>query len=152
RGGQAKGRSYDKKRQQAKELYEQGLNKSEIARKLEVSRRSVINWLSHLECENSHNQIIAPLGRVGSLVCKFPLAILQPTQLAPRGEAVCNTGLLQLVSRPTALRAAFLFGVSSLQEPAVSSVCGRSLSNKFPFVNFCCLLCNSLCDPPNTLT
>ena len=152
RGGQAKGRSYDKKRQQAKELYEQGLNKSEIARKLEVSRRSVINWLSYSGCENSHNQIIAPLGRVGSLVRKFPLAILQPTQLAPGGEAVCNTGLFQLVSRPTALRAAVLLGVYSLKESAVSSACGRSLSNKFPFVNFCYLLCNSLCDPPNTLT
>jgi len=62
RGGRAKGRSYDEKRQQAKELYEQGLNKSEIARKLDVSRRSVINWLSNLECANSHNQIIAALG------------------------------------------------------------------------------------------
>lgn len=62
KGGRAKGRSYDEKRQQAKELYEQGLNKSEIARRLDVSRRSVINWLSNLGCENSHNQIIAALG------------------------------------------------------------------------------------------
>ena len=62
KGGRAKGKSYDEKRQQAKELYEQGLNKSEIARKLDVSRRSVINWLSNLECANSHNQIIAALG------------------------------------------------------------------------------------------
>ena len=62
RGGKAKGRSYDKKRQEAKELYEQGLSKSEIARKLDVSRRSVINWLKSEGCENSHNQIIAPSG------------------------------------------------------------------------------------------
>lgn len=61
KGGRAKGKSYDEKRQQAKELYEQGLNKSEIARRLGVSRRSVINWLSNLGCENSHNQIIARL-------------------------------------------------------------------------------------------
>lgn len=61
KGGRAKGKSYDEKRQQAKELYEQGLNKSEIARRLDVSRRSVINWLSNLGCANSHNQIIARL-------------------------------------------------------------------------------------------
>jgi len=72
KGGRAKGRSYDEKRQQAKELYEQGLNKSEIARRLDVSRRSVINWLSSLECANSHNQIIAALG------ARLPLKMLRP--------------------------------------------------------------------------
>jgi hypothetical protein len=71
KGGKAKGKAYDKKRRQAKDLYEQGLNKSEIARELEVSRRSVINWLKSEGCENSHNQIIAARGGLG-YVCSLP--------------------------------------------------------------------------------
>src|SRR5699024_11747548 len=96
KGGRAKGRSYDEKRQQAKELYEQGLNKSEIARRLDVSRRSVINWLSNLGCENSRNQIIAP-GRGSQARCS--LVALWP--LSPLMIAVAR-------SAPSALRSYFL--------------------------------------------
>lgn len=45
KGGTAKGKAYEEKRKEANELFQRGLNKSEIARNLDVSRGSVIKWL-----------------------------------------------------------------------------------------------------------
>lgn len=45
KGGKAKGKAYEDRRQQAKKLHEQGVNNTQIASKLGVSRRTVINWL-----------------------------------------------------------------------------------------------------------
>lgn len=44
KGGIAKGKKYNDKREQAKELRKQGENNTQIAQKLCVSRRTVINW------------------------------------------------------------------------------------------------------------
>lgn len=43
-GGKAKGRAYQDKREQAKQLQEQGLKQREIAEKLGVSERTISNW------------------------------------------------------------------------------------------------------------
>lgn len=45
KGGKARSAKYQDKREQAKKLHEQGLNNNQIASKLGVSRRTVINWL-----------------------------------------------------------------------------------------------------------
>ena len=45
KGGKARSAKYSEKRQKAMQLSKQGINKSEIARKLGVTRRTVINWL-----------------------------------------------------------------------------------------------------------
>lgn len=45
KGGKAKGKAYEHKRQQARQLHEQGVNNTQIASKLGVSRRTIINWL-----------------------------------------------------------------------------------------------------------
>ena len=46
KGGKAKGRANRNKRTQAKKLFEQGLNKSQIATTIGVTRRTIINWLA----------------------------------------------------------------------------------------------------------
>ena len=45
KGGQARSAKYSPKRQKAEQMNKSGMNKSEIARKLCISRRTVINWL-----------------------------------------------------------------------------------------------------------
>lgn len=45
KGGKARSAKYQDKREQAKKLHEQGVNNTQIALKLGVSRRTVINWL-----------------------------------------------------------------------------------------------------------
>lgn len=47
KGGIAKGKKYNDKREQAKELRKQGENNTQIAQKLCVSRRTVINWFKN---------------------------------------------------------------------------------------------------------
>ena len=44
-GGKAKGKSYEDKREKARQMHAEGINKSEIARTLGISRRTAINWL-----------------------------------------------------------------------------------------------------------
>lgn len=44
RGGMGKGKAYEDKREQAKTLANSGVNNTQIAKKLGVSRRTVINW------------------------------------------------------------------------------------------------------------
>lgn len=50
KGGKAKGQAYTTKRMQATQLKAQGMNNTQIAQQLDVSRRTIINWLG---CENS---------------------------------------------------------------------------------------------------
>ena len=45
KGGVTRSAQYEPKRQQAKLLHEQGLNNTEIAKQLGVTRRTIINWL-----------------------------------------------------------------------------------------------------------
>lgn len=45
-GGHGRSSKYDKLRLQAKELYEQGLNKTAIAVKLAISRKTITRWLN----------------------------------------------------------------------------------------------------------
>lgn len=44
-GGKAKGEAYRLKREQAYKLKEQGMNNTQIAKQLNVTRRTIINWL-----------------------------------------------------------------------------------------------------------
>ena len=44
-GGKAKGEAYSLKREQAYKLKEQGMNNTQIAKQLNVTRRTIINWL-----------------------------------------------------------------------------------------------------------
>ena len=44
-GGKARSENYAEKRQKALEMYQEGVNKSEIARKLSVARLTVVRWL-----------------------------------------------------------------------------------------------------------
>jgi hypothetical protein len=44
KGGKAKGQAYALKREQAKELRQTGLSYTEVAKQLNVSRRSIIGW------------------------------------------------------------------------------------------------------------
>jgi len=44
-GGKARSEKYAEKRQKALEMYQEGVNKSEIARKLSVARLTVVRWL-----------------------------------------------------------------------------------------------------------
>lgn len=45
-GGKARSKNYEDKREKARQMHENGINKSEIARTLGISRRTAINWLS----------------------------------------------------------------------------------------------------------
>ncbi|MFK7065282.1 replication initiation protein [Acinetobacter baumannii] len=45
KGGKAKGEAYSFKREQAVKLKEQGMNNTQIAKQLSVTRRTIINWL-----------------------------------------------------------------------------------------------------------
>lgn len=92
KGGKAKGKAYDSKRQQAKQLHEKGVNNTQIALKLGVSRRTIINWLKDKGgCENSH-QLTPRLGAVGVSVCRlFPVPgtrspILKSVEEKNRGD------------------------------------------------------------------
>lgn len=44
-GGKAKGEAYSLKREQAYKLKEQGMNNTQIAKQLNVTRRTIVNWL-----------------------------------------------------------------------------------------------------------
>jgi DNA-binding NarL/FixJ family response regulator len=50
KGGKAKGHAYTDRKNQAVQLKAEGMNNTQIAKQLGVSRRTIINWFG---CENS---------------------------------------------------------------------------------------------------
>ena len=44
-GGKAKGKAYEDKREKARQMHQQGVNKTQIASKLGISRRTAVRWL-----------------------------------------------------------------------------------------------------------
>lgn len=61
-GGKARSAKYSPLRKQAEQMHKQGVNKSEIARKLGISRRTAINWLASKGCESASQSDNSPLG------------------------------------------------------------------------------------------